>query len=148
MLHPSFVLACVCSLAWRNGLAAQQLLSDTKSTHPNRLLWPQLQQPQPLGLQSLGICKLCSQQGWRPQSWCVSWPRHNVGALLWASTVTKARLAVSACCCFGNLKPLISNAVRSWLSILLHQGVVFVNLEKAKNVQTDFFFFFFCKAFF
>lgn len=63
------------------------------------------------------------------------------GALLWASAVTKARLAASACCCFGNLKPLISNAVRSWLSVLLHQGAVFVNLEKAKNVQTDFFFF-------
>lgn len=80
------------------------------------------------------------QEGWRLWSLCVSCLRQKIWALLWANSATKTSLALQACCCSGNLKPPISNVITSWLSLLLHQGGYFVNLEKAKNIEIDFFF--------
>lgn len=79
------------------------------------------------------------QEGWRLWSLCVSCLRQKIWALLWANSATKTSLALQACCCSGNLKPPISNVITSWLSLLLHQGGYFVNLEKAKNIEIDFF---------
>lgn len=54
----------------------------------------------------------------------------------------KTSLALQACCCSGNRKPSISSAITSWLSLLLHQGGDFINLEKPENTEIDFFFFY------
>lgn len=89
----------------------------------------------PSGLGQVWVAGI-PQEGWRLWSLCRSWPRQKI----WANSATKTSLALQACCCSGNLKLPISNAITSWLSLLLLQGGDFVNLEKAKNTEIDFFF--------
>lgn len=60
------------------------------------------------------------QEGKRLQSLCASWLRQKIWALLWANSATKTSPALQACCCSGNLKPPISNAIISCLLLLLH----------------------------
>lgn len=89
---------------------------------PNWFSHPELQQPWLLSLHPLGTqhglgCR--HPAGGIEASELVCWLRQKIWALLWANSATKTSPALQACCCSGNLKPPISYAITSCLSLLL-----------------------------